>query len=99
MRRDIRLGVLTVGIKPFDETFEPADDKATSFLNYPRMPDRERRGDGPGYDDNGHCRDEYGEAGDPIAVHSGEHLVHITPKSGDENHCHVDEDKEHEIRH
>src|SRR5215469_11284293 len=62
MRRDILLGVLTVGIKPFDKTFEPADDEAAGFLNHSRMPDRERRGESPSDDDDGHRRDEYSEA-------------------------------------
>src|SRR5215831_16544969 len=92
MRRNIRLGVLTVGIKPFDETLEPADDKAAGFLNPPRMPDRERRGDSPSNDDDGHRRDENSETRAPIIVYAGEHLIHIAPESSDKDHCHVNED-------
>src|SRR5262249_61645274 len=99
MRRDIGLGVVTVGIKPFDETFEPPDDEAARFLNQPCMPDRERTCDSPGDDGNGHRRDESSEACAPIVVHAGEHLVHIAPQSGDKNHRYVDEEKEHEIQH
>src|SRR5215831_17844934 len=99
MRRDIRLRVLAVGIKPFDEALEPADDKAAGFLNQPCMPDREGRCESPSDDDNGDRWDEYSEAGGPIVVHAGKHLVQIAPESSDKNHRHVDENKEHEIRH
>src|SRR5215469_1958026 len=72
IRRDLRLAVLTVGIKRFDETFEPADEEAAGFLNQSRMPDRERRSQSPGDYDNRHRRQEYSEADTPIVVNAGE---------------------------
>src|SRR5215469_17099433 len=72
-------------------------DKAAGFLNHPRMPDREWRDDSPSDDDNGHCRDEYSEAGASIVIYAGEHLIHIAPEPSEKDHCHVDKQKEREI--
>ena len=75
MRRDVGLGELVVWIPPFGEAFEPANQEAASFLNQPGMPDRDRRGCGPGDRDNRHCHTKYDETSVSVVVHTGEHVV------------------------